>query len=234
MPEGSKQDGEQAVGRTLVDDVDNTVIPEIVAPETSNRARFPGDFPGDPMKTGYSARTVNRLLAADLASVGEARSLVRGVLRGWRAEAIADDVVLVASELVSNALRHGMNIEPGGRDTAGADDASVWISLVRTNSHLICAVSDPSRQPPVRRAVDPMTGCGQGLALVESLSACWGWSSLDPIDPMGSLDPLGSLDSAARETTTMADGGQPAPAGGGKSVWAIFPLQSAAWSAGAA
>ena len=226
MPEGSEQDGEQAVGRTLVDDVDNTVIPEIVAPETSSRARFPGDFPGDPMKTGYSARTVNRLLAADLASVGEARSLVRGVLRGWRAEAIADDVVLVASELVSNALRHGMNIEPGARDAAGAgDDASIWISLVRTNSHLICAVSDPSRQPPVRRAVDPMTGCGQGLALVESLSACWGWSALDSIDP---------LDTGARETTTMADGAQPAPAGGGKSVWAIFPLQSAAWSAGAA
>jgi two-component sensor histidine kinase len=138
--------------------------------------------------------------------VGEARALVRSALTGWKVEAEADDLVLVASELVSNALRHALGIDDGlevGSSSSGKRSGeNLWISLVRTAGYVICEVADPSGRPPVRRAADPMSGCGQGLALVESLSTCWGWS---------------------------------AHGEGGKSVWAVVPLRARAWvTAGAA
>lgn len=158
---------------------------------------------------GVRQMGVSRELAPEFASVGEARTLVRTALTGWELEGVVDDLVLVASELVSNALRHALGVDetqesgdPRGEGPAPSQIENVWISLVRTAGHVICAVADPSRRPPVRRAADPMSGSGQGLALVESLSTCWGWDALDDR---------------------------------GKSVWAIVPLGPEAWAtAGAA
>lgn len=161
-----------------------------------------------------SAGTVSRALPADLTAVREARTVVQQVLGNWRADEIYEDVVLVASELVANALRHGLHVEhPRVRIPARArpeplmtepltEPEGVRISLVSTGSHVICAVTDPSEAPPVRQVpVDPLAGSGRGLQLVESLSLCWGWTVLD-----GDAD------------------GSSAGAVQGKSVWAIFPL----------
>jgi anti-sigma regulatory factor (Ser/Thr protein kinase) len=149
------------------------------------------------------AGTVSRALPADLTAVREARRVVQQVLGTWRAEDIFDDVVLVASELVANALRHGVQVEqPRMRPMlSSTDPAGVRISLVSTGSHVICAVTDPSEAPPVRRSVDPLAGSGRGLQLVESLSLCWGWTVLDEY---GDGVSTGAVQ--------------------GKSVWAIFPL----------
>jgi anti-sigma regulatory factor (Ser/Thr protein kinase) len=141
-----------------------------------------------------TAGTVSHDLPTDLSAVREARRLVREVLDDWRADEIFDDVELVASELVANALRHGLGARPGDRPGPPA----LRISLVSTGSHVICAVTDPSETPPVRRIADPLAGSGRGLQLVESLSLCWGWTVLDD-DP---------------EAATAQ----------GKSVWAIFPF----------
>jgi anti-sigma regulatory factor (Ser/Thr protein kinase) len=155
-----------------------------------------------------AAGTVSRALPRDLTAVREARTVVQQVLGTWRAEDIYDDVALVASELVANALRHGLQMErPAVRFPAAVPDPflaepeGVRISLVSTGSHVICAVTDPSEDPPVRQSADPLAGSGRGLQLVESLSLCWGWTVLDG-------DPDGSSAGAAQ----------------GKSVWAIFPL----------
>jgi anti-sigma regulatory factor (Ser/Thr protein kinase) len=148
---------------------------------------------------------VSRALPADLTAVREARTVVQQVLGTWQAEEIYDDVALVASELVANALRHGLQVEqPRVRIPARLrpEPEGVRISLVSTGSHVICAVTDPSDAPPVRQTVDPMAGSGRGLQLVESLSLCWGWTVLE-----GDAD------------------GSSAGAVQGKSVWAIFPLE---------
>jgi hypothetical protein len=70
---------------------------------------------------------------------------------------------------------------------------------------VICAVTDPSQHPPMRRIANPLEGSGRGLQLVESLSLCWGWTVLDG-----------------------AANGTSAGAVQGKSVWAMFPLDLAA------
>jgi anti-sigma regulatory factor (Ser/Thr protein kinase) len=150
------------------------------------------------------AGTISCELPSDLTAVRQARSVVRQVLGNWRADDIFDDVVLVASELVANALRHGMRAaDLVARPAAQAE--SVRLSLVSTGSHVICAVTDPSEAPPVRRVGDLLAGSGRGLQLVESLSLCWGWTVLDGYED-------GSSGGAVQ----------------GKSVWAIFPLQVSA------
>ena len=151
-----------------------------------------------------AAGTVSRALPPNLTAVREARNVVQQVLGTWRAEDIYDDVALVASELVANALRHGMQVE---RRMVQLNEATsicpdgVRISLVSTGRHVICSVTDPSEAPPVRRIADPLAGSGRGLQLVESLSLCWGWTVLD-----GDAD---GTSSGLKQ---------------GKSVWAIFPL----------
>jgi anti-sigma regulatory factor (Ser/Thr protein kinase) len=145
-------------------------------------------------------------LPADFSSVRRARDAVRRVLTGWRADTINDDVVLVASELVANALRHGLGVSRGAGLTPSVPaPAEVRISLVSTGSHVICTVSDPSEAPPVFRDADPLDGSGHGLGLVDSLSLCWGWTVLSPADQRC-----------------------------GKSVWAIFPLGRPTRAVGAA
>lgn len=158
---------------------------------------------GSSTATSIGNGTVSRSLPADLTAVRQARDVVQRVLATWQAEEIFDDVVLVASELVANALRHGIRV--GQARTQLTEQDGVQISLVSTGSHVICAVTDPSEAPPVRRATDLLAGSGRGLQLVESLSLCWGWTLLDG------------------ETDVASAQGKVASAQG-KSVWAIFPL----------
>jgi anti-sigma regulatory factor (Ser/Thr protein kinase) len=116
-----------------------------------------------------SSSTVSTVLAPDPAAVRQAREIVRRALTRWRVDAIADDVVLVASELVSNAVLHGV-------DGRGLPRGKLEFDLVSTGSHLVCTVSDPSPEPPVRRDSDEDATGGRGLQLIEALSMCWGWT----------------------------------------------------------
>jgi anti-sigma regulatory factor (Ser/Thr protein kinase) len=167
-----------------------------------------------------TAGTVTHSLSADFSAVREARTLVQQVLGNWRAHRICDDVALVASELVANALRHGLHVERShiglsGRATTSTIEPGVHISLVSTGSMVICSVTDPSGHPPVRRLADPMESSGRGLQLVESLSLCWGWTVLDGEDE--GVDQPAGADGRDGSTGTA----------GGKSVWAVFPVAAA-------
>ncbi|MCE0534703.1 ATP-binding protein [Kineosporia rhizophila] len=144
------------------------------------------------------------LLPATPQAVPQGRAMVRRGLAHLGAESVADDVALVATELLANALEHGVR---DAATRAGDPDElhrrridGVRISLVSSGAHVVLSVTDPSPRPPVRRPRDTAAGGGRGMQLVESLSLCWGWTLLDEQD------------------------GQRAP---GKSVWAMFPKTAA-------
>ncbi|WP_035851610.1 ATP-binding protein [Kitasatospora azatica] len=133
-------------------------------------------------------------LAPRYDAVKTARDFTRTTLQRWGLGDLFDDVALVASELVTNALRHAIG-QPTAADLPGAAGRQpfpvqagplhngesrlpIRISLVHRAPQLVCAVSDPSSIGPVTREADFVAESGRGLHLVDSFSHSWGWHPL--------------------------------------------------------
>jgi anti-sigma regulatory factor (Ser/Thr protein kinase) len=80
------------------------------------------------------------------------------------AEAAQDEVVLVASELVGNAIRH----------TAVAASGRLEIQWDFDPTGVVVSVSDASPEYPQRRRAAPDALTGRGLTIIEALSDDWG------------------------------------------------------------
>ncbi|MGX1885871.1 SpoIIE family protein phosphatase [Streptomyces sp. NPDC055287] len=107
-----------------------------------------------PLRAGW---TVWRLPDA----VAHARRFTSRTLRTWKVPSQDDAVLLIVSELVTNALVH----------TKG----QVRLDLTLTGEHLRVAVSDSSPRTPVKPAsVDWEATGGRGILLVEAVSASYG------------------------------------------------------------
>jgi hypothetical protein len=102
-----------------------------------------------------------------------AREFTREALRRWDMCAVFPDTAVVISELVTNALCHGAGIGVGA-PARGQVELSLW----HRASHLVCAVTDPSADPPVLRPADPGAEAGRGLQVVQALATTWGWAML--------------------------------------------------------
>lgn len=116
-------------------------------------------------------------LPARYEAVREARSFTRTTLGQWDVGDRFDDVCLVVSELVTNALRHAV---PGESErSAGPQAPAVRLHLMRWSERLVCAVRDPSHATPVPGDSDDSSAeSGRGLFLVDSFSDSWGWHPL--------------------------------------------------------
>ncbi|MEU0413792.1 SpoIIE family protein phosphatase [Streptomyces griseorubiginosus] len=98
-------------------------------------------------------------LPSDPAVVSRSRAAVTGQLAAWGLEELSFTVELIASELVTNAIRHATG--------------PVRLRLLRDRA-LICEVSDGSgTSPRLRRARTEDEG-GRGLFLVAQLAERWG------------------------------------------------------------
>jgi anti-sigma regulatory factor (Ser/Thr protein kinase) len=112
-------------------------------------------------------------LPARYEAVGDARRFTRRTLGEWELDDYFDDICLVVSELVTNALRHAM---PTNSVHAGEHHPPVRLHLLRWTERLVCAVRDPSQDSPVARDSDDFSAeSGRGLFLVDSFSDSWGW-----------------------------------------------------------
>ncbi len=101
--------------------------------------------------------TVNFVLPNDARAPGEARRAVRRTFAGWHLPALIDDAVLVVSELVTNAVRHGL--------------PPIGLLLRRRFGKVRMDVEDarPDALEAVERA-DPLAEAGRGLEIVRSVS----------------------------------------------------------------
>ncbi|MFE8949899.1 ATP-binding protein [Streptomyces sp. NPDC007856] len=114
-------------------------------------------------------------LPARYEAVREARRFTRGTLDQWDIGDRFDDICLVVSELVTNALRHGLPSEVACPEHAPA----VRLHLMRWTERLVCAVRDPSHETPAPRDSDDFSAeSGRGLFLVDSFADSWGWHPL--------------------------------------------------------
>ncbi len=94
-----------------------------------------------------------------------ARRHARHILRVWGLPAISDDLELVVSELVSNAVAISAAINQ--------QDIGLW--LVSDGRQVLVLIWDASLDPPeiANPAADAENG--RGLLLVDALSKRWGW-----------------------------------------------------------
>jgi anti-sigma regulatory factor (Ser/Thr protein kinase) len=119
-------------------------------------------------------------LAPCLESVRQARAFTRQTLQRWGLSELFDNVALVTSELVTNALRHGVGAGRGPSSAAGCGGIppTVRLSLAHWTSRVVCSVRDPSDQGPMTKTPDFIAESGRGLHLVASCSDAWGWHPL--------------------------------------------------------
>jgi anti-sigma regulatory factor (Ser/Thr protein kinase) len=130
----------------------------------------PGDepfLPADGEQPGGAPLEAARPLAAQPGSIRAAREFTRATLSGWEMRQLADDAVLVVSELVTNALQHG---GPG---------PLIWLRLLAQRPYLMCMVTDAGHEVPLRRQASPAESTGRGLQVIESCASRWGWHLLD-------------------------------------------------------
>jgi Histidine kinase-like ATPase domain len=107
------------------------------------------------------------LLGALEGAVPSARAHVRQLLWEWGRDELGQDVSLVVSELVGNAVLASAGFGPA------VAPMLVWLgSDTRT---VLAAVADTSPQPPLRLNAGPDAEQGRGLELVEAFSSRWGW-----------------------------------------------------------
>ncbi|HEX3958352.1 MAG TPA: ATP-binding protein [Trebonia sp.] len=100
-----------------------------------------------------------------------ARGHVRSVVREWGRPELADTAELLASELVTNAVRAAEGLSTRA-DQPAVPVVGLWIT--RDGSSVIVSVWDASDETPVRRDARPDQEGGWGLLLVESLGQEWG------------------------------------------------------------
>jgi hypothetical protein len=124
-----------------------------------------------------AAPTVSFTVLPEPESVTEARHFAVSRLNRWGVSALAGDVGLVVSELVTNALRHSTAPTAWGRTLASAP-AGIRLRLLYHAPWLLCGIMDSSPAAPRRREPDYIAETGRGLHLVESFSARWGWCGL--------------------------------------------------------
>lgn len=142
--------------------------------------------------TDMTGSTVSFTVQPDPESVTEARHFAVSRLAEWGVPELADDVGLVVSELVTNALRHsggtsrgrpGDDVHREGvyddpADPLGSAPSAIRLRLGHDAPWLLCGIMDASPAAPRRKEPDYIAETGRGLHLVESFSVRWGWRAL--------------------------------------------------------
>jgi anti-sigma regulatory factor (Ser/Thr protein kinase) len=111
---------------------------------------------------GIAAENVAHwLLSPQPVTVTRARGLVRQTLAGWNLSALAEVAELLATELITNAIRYSTR--------------PIELRLLCTRT-LLCEVRDDDHYLPILREAGGLDENGRGLFLVSRLARRWGVS----------------------------------------------------------
>jgi serine phosphatase RsbU (regulator of sigma subunit)/anti-sigma regulatory factor (Ser/Thr protein kinase) len=115
----------------------------------------------DTPKSG--GRLQQHVAPGDPEALSQARHMIRAAVRAWGARDRADEIELVADELITNALMH----------TEGSAVVTLRV-LAGTDRRLRVEVEDSSSALPRRRDAGESGVSGRGLLLVDMLTDVWG------------------------------------------------------------
>jgi hypothetical protein len=102
-------------------------------------------------------------LTPEAGSVSHARGFVAGHLIDHGLAHLVDDVVLVVSELATNALVHARS--------------PFLVTLAAVDEMVLLEVRDATHTAPTRVAARTLDTSGRGMAIVQTLSRDWGVSA---------------------------------------------------------
>lgn len=97
-------------------------------------------------------------------AVSAVRRFVTGVLRSWGEDDLVPDAALVISEMATNAVMHA--------------ESAFRAFVERADGVVRIAIEDAGSGMPESLAADGDDLNGRGVAIVEALSARWGWDAL--------------------------------------------------------
>lgn len=130
-------------------------------------------------------RIAMRTASLEPGSISAARKFTALIMQRWGAADRSADASVVVSELLSNAVRHGLPraAAPSAAQAASAPEPcaplgpgrrGVRLGLLHSGCGVLCAVTDPSAAPPVPRVVGGLDESGRGLHVIAALSDYWG------------------------------------------------------------
>jgi anti-sigma regulatory factor (Ser/Thr protein kinase) len=130
-----------------------TVIPQQAEPDPVQRAPLPA---------------CRLALSAGTQAAAEARSQLHTLVALWGMRVDVDVLVLLASELITNAVTHA--------DNGGSPEViSVCVRCLRDELRVEVHDGSPDMPVPVQLKVDDDAETGRGLMLVDALAAEWGF-----------------------------------------------------------
>lgn len=126
----------------------------------------------NPARDGdYLPRVATHTPGTGPGSVRVAREFARATLQRWGISERREDVAIVISELLTNALRHALP-QPGHA-------RPIRLGLLQPGPCLLCAVTDPSRAAPIPQVPpESLPETGRGLHIICALSDRWGYTTL--------------------------------------------------------
>ncbi|MFC4055013.1 ATP-binding protein [Actinomadura syzygii] len=150
--------------------------PNVPAPVPANApVAVPGLAGRWPAPHAGTPRTARRVFPAEITAPRAAREFTQLTLDAWGVSEETGDVVVTVSELVTNALRHGMEGLPQPLPLC-----PIQLVLVGHPRRLVVSVTDPGGRAPEPVPSDPdrFFEGGRGLLVVGAISDAWGWARL--------------------------------------------------------
>jgi Histidine kinase-like ATPase domain len=150
----------------------------MLAAETAGLTRDSGRPASDACPTGGTdlPRIATCTPDTDAGSVHAARDFTLATLQRWEAAERGEDIAIVVTELLTNALRHALPWL--------GDPPPRWpirLGLLQPGSCVLCAVTDPSRAIPVPQGRGSLAESGRGLQIIRALSDMWGYTVLSDV-----------------------------------------------------
>ena len=116
--------------------------------------------------------STTQTLTMDAEAVRAGREFSSAALRHWGVTQRREDIIVVVSELLTNALRHAV---PGL--SRNRPSWPIRLGLLCAEPCVLCAVADPSSSVPVPKKPGRLAETGRGLHVVSSLSDKWGYTT---------------------------------------------------------
>jgi hypothetical protein len=108
----------------------------------------------------------------DAGSIRAARDFTIVTMQRWGVTERSEDVAVVVSELLTNAMQHAAPPGAGSRPRW-----PIRLGLLQPGSCVLCAVADPSDVVPQPRTPDSLAETGRGLHIICALSDKWGYTA---------------------------------------------------------